>query len=74
MISKDEAAALRDFHDKVSTLLAVDDFTTEELARSGTTAEAPKRAAKKKTSARKKVSKKKTTRKKAKARKKAASA
>jgi acyl-CoA dehydrogenase len=33
VISKDEAASLRDYHRKVSDLLAVDDFDATELAR-----------------------------------------
>ncbi|MBT8087550.1 MAG: DUF1974 domain-containing protein [Gammaproteobacteria bacterium] len=63
VISKAEARTLRNFHDKVFSLLSVDDFTTEELARSPskTTRKSPKRAAKKKPAATKrKASKKKT--------------
>jgi acyl-CoA dehydrogenase len=33
VISKKEATGLRDYHDKISALLAVDDFAPEELAR-----------------------------------------
>jgi hypothetical protein len=33
VISKAEARSLREYHDKVSALLAVDDFSAEELAR-----------------------------------------
>jgi len=33
VVSKAEARSLRDYHEKVSALLDVDDFTTEELAR-----------------------------------------
>ena len=63
VISKAEARTLRNFHDKVFTLLSVDDFTTEELARSPskTSSKSPKRAAKKKpAAAKRKASKKKT--------------
>ncbi|MDH3545883.1 MAG: acyl-CoA dehydrogenase [Gammaproteobacteria bacterium] len=35
-----EAKELHDYHDKVSSLLAVDDFTADELRRSGTISEA----------------------------------
>ncbi|MBT8091627.1 MAG: acyl-CoA dehydrogenase [Gammaproteobacteria bacterium] len=63
VISKAEARTLRNYHDKVFTLLSVDDFTTEELARSPSKAvrKTPRRAAKKKPAAtKKKASKKKT--------------
>ncbi|MGI9225903.1 MAG: acyl-CoA dehydrogenase [Woeseiaceae bacterium] len=70
VISKKEAAELQAYHDKVSALLAVDDFAPEEMSR--TTAEpAPdptpkpaKKAAKRKQAPRKKVARKKTGRKK----------
>ncbi len=59
IISSAEAAAMRDYHDKVLALMSVDDFTTAELSRSK--AEEPakkprtrKAAARKKTPARKK--------------------
>ncbi len=58
VISKKEAAELRNYHDKVSALLAVDDFAPEELGRPG-------KIAAKKTPARKQASKKKVQRKKA---------
>ena len=73
IVSSDEAARLRDYHDKVFALLAVDDFAPEELERRGAadTAQAdeppptPRRkAAKRKAPPRKKVSGK-TTRSKA---------
>ncbi len=64
VIDKKEAASLREYHDKVAALLAVDDFTSEELAR-----RAPRpaqkesvRAATRKKPAKKKVAKKKSTR------------
>ncbi|MGI9237951.1 MAG: acyl-CoA dehydrogenase [Woeseiaceae bacterium] len=51
VISKAEARGLREYHEKVVALLAVDDFTTDELARAqsgnGTTS-ATKKATKKK--------------------------
>jgi hypothetical protein len=45
VISKKEAAELRDYHDKVSSLLAVDDFAPEELARVHSSREATAPAA-----------------------------
>ena len=51
VISKAEARSLREYHDKVAALLAVDDFTTEELARvlpGKLEPKAPKNTAKKK--------------------------
>ena len=57
VISKAEARGLREYHDKVAALLAVDDFTTDELARvHSSTAES---AATKKPVAKKSASKKK---------------
>ena len=53
VISKAEARGLREYHDKVAALLAVDDFTTDQLARVN-----PKEA---ETSTAKKASKKKKT-------------
>ena len=70
VIDKDEAARLRDYHDKVFALLAVDDFAPEDLRRTaGMPADAasPKpatQAAKRKQAPRKKVAKKKASRKK----------
>ena len=73
IISAEEAGALREYHEKVESLMAVDDFDASELGRQGQQpAEAPKprKAAKRKaaprtkTAAKKKASKKKTTRKK----------
>ncbi len=65
IISKAEAIALRDYHDKVQALLAVDDFAPEELARSAKTSSAvtPKTSTKaagtrKKATTKKKVAKK----------------
>tara|TARA_R110002049_G_scaffold54869_35_gene152509 strand:- start:5429 stop:7984 length:2556 start_codon:yes stop_codon:yes gene_type:complete len=60
LINADEAKALREYHEKVSALLAVDDFAPEELVRRpAATDKAPvKKAAKRKTTARKKSSKK----------------
>jgi acyl-CoA dehydrogenase len=71
VISKQEAAELRDYHDKVRALLAVDDFAPEEIGRQkeaprpATVAAARKKPAVKKrtvkkTTTSKKVSKKKT--------------
>jgi acyl-CoA dehydrogenase len=66
VISKKEAAELREYHDKVATLLAVDDFTTDELARSAPGDSQPvQRAAKAKTATRKKTARKKAQPKKA---------
>jgi acyl-CoA dehydrogenase len=71
VINKDEAEKLRDYHEKVSSLLAVDDFAPEDLRRTaGGQADEPaskpaKKAAKHKQAPRKKVSgKKKVSRKK----------
>jgi acyl-CoA dehydrogenase len=72
VISKEEAAQLRDYHDKVQALIAVDDFDAAELRRNadvpaaGAATAAPpasrkkvrKRAAKRKSVARKKKSEK----------------
>ena len=58
VISKAEARTLRNYHEKVFALLSVDDFTTEELARSPATKTA-KRAAKKKPTATKRATPKK---------------
>jgi acyl-CoA dehydrogenase len=74
VINKDEAQALREYHDKVMALLAVDDFAPEELGRrAGTDAggdtEPARQAAKRKAPPRKKTAaaagKKKRSRKKA---------
>lgn len=60
VITPDEASQLRDFHARVSALMAVDDFAPEELARSGADApKAPKKAAKRKKTPRKKTASKK---------------
>ncbi len=62
VVSKAEARTLRNFHDKVFELLAVDEFTSEELARVAAPQPArpakktAKRAAKKKPSASKRAS------------------
>jgi len=74
VIDKKEAAALREYHDKVTALLAVDDFAPEELVRNTpkppqqeparkTTRKKPakKRAAKKKSTKKKSTQTKKTT-------------
>ena len=56
VVSKAEARGLREYHDKVAALLAVDDFTTEELARvlpGKGEPKAPKKTAKKKTASKK---------------------
>jgi hypothetical protein len=64
VINKDEAAKLRDYHEKVFSLLAVDDFAPEDLRRTpGKEVDQPsprpaKKAAKRKQAPRKKVSKK----------------
>jgi acyl-CoA dehydrogenase len=66
VISKKEAAELREYRDKVTALLAVDDFTTDELARSASGDSQPaQRAAKAKTATRKKTARKKAQTKKA---------
>lgn len=66
VIGKKEAAELQTYHDKVSALLAVDDFAPEEMSRK-TAEPAPdptprpaKKAAKRKQAPRKKVARKKT--------------
>jgi len=73
VINKNEAAELSDYHEKVSALLAVDDFAPEELRRSSAEpASAPSRAAsdmtgkvtKKKVAPRKKSARKMAERKK----------
>ncbi len=70
VIDKDEAAKLRDYHDKVFALLAVDDFAPEDLRRTGGKSAEPaspkpaKKAAKRKQAPRQKVAKKKVSRKK----------
>ncbi|MDX1500016.1 MAG: acyl-CoA dehydrogenase [Woeseiaceae bacterium] len=60
VIGKDEARALRDYHAKVTELLAVDDFSADELARSSADAPAakprPQKAARKKKAATRKKS------------------
>ena len=68
IINAQEASALRDYHDKVSALLAVDDFDPEELARNAiktTDPEPSRKAAKRKAAPRTKVAanKKKATKK-----------
>ena len=70
VVNKDEASRLRDYHEKVFSLLAVDDFAPEDLRRTaGRPADEPapkpaKKAAKRKQAPRKKVSgKKKVSRK-----------
>lgn len=64
VISASEADQLRDFHEKVSALMAVDDFAPEELRREESANDAvdalPKRAAANKKSKRKTTKKKKT--------------
>jgi acyl-CoA dehydrogenase len=69
VIGKQEAAELRDYHDKVRSLLDVDDFAPEDLARNGSAttpepAKTPPVAAKRKTAAAKKKTKKKSSKKK----------
>jgi acyl-CoA dehydrogenase len=73
VISKKEAAELRDYHDKVASLLAVDDFAPEELARVQSSQEAtapavPREATEKASNGA--APSKKTVRKKAKSKKK----
>lgn len=58
IISGEEASRLRDYHQRVSSLLAVDDFAPDELARNGSQPKL-KTAAKKKTAPRKKAAAKK---------------
>jgi acyl-CoA dehydrogenase len=71
VVNKTEAAGLADYHEKVVSLLAVDDFAPEDLSRAtrdtgltapAVTAKPAKKAAKKKTAG-KKVSRKKVTKK-----------
>lgn len=66
VISKKEAGDLREYHDKVRALLAVDDFAPEEIGRASATPspEPQKVAAKKKNVTRKKTSRKKASKKK----------
>ena len=63
VINRKEADALRNYHDKVSALLAVDDFAPEDLIRAKVQpADKPrKKAAKRKARPRKKVARKKKT-------------
>ena len=65
VISKKEAAELREYHDKVRDLLAVDDFAPDEIGRQKAEPRPPAvAAARKKPAAKKKTAKKKTTSKK----------
>jgi acyl-CoA dehydrogenase len=78
LISKDEAAQLRVYHEKVRALLAVDDFAADELGRSGNISDrslqAAEKVVKKPTAKTAKTAKPaKTAKKKAQVRKKAAS-
>nr|NIL93611.1 DUF1974 domain-containing protein [Woeseiaceae bacterium]NIP20273.1 DUF1974 domain-containing protein [Woeseiaceae bacterium] len=71
VIRKREADELRDYHGKVRELLSVDDFTPEELSRSGAAPEPPAEkaapvAAMRKTAVKTKVSKKTSKKKKSK--------
>ncbi len=61
VISKHEAADLQSYHDKVRSLLAVDDFSSEELMRPELNAVVTKAAAKKKIRSKKKTTRKKKT-------------
>jgi acyl-CoA dehydrogenase len=66
VISEKEAAELQAYHDKVSALLAVDDFAPEEMGRTSAepapdpTPKPAKKAAKRKQAPRKKVARKKS--------------
>jgi len=66
VIDKKEAAALREYHDKVTALLAVDDFAPEELVRNTPKPPQPEpaRKATRKKPAKKKAAKKRSTKKK----------
>ena len=66
VINKAEANSLRDYHEKVSALLDVDDFAPEDLVRrpADSSPPAPKKASKKKPAAKKKAAGKKTSKKK----------
>jgi acyl-CoA dehydrogenase len=65
VISKKEADELREYHDKVTALLDVDDFAPDEMGRVVAPEPPPaQRAAKAKTATRKKTAKKKSTKKK----------
>ena len=68
LISATEAAALRDYHEKVQALIAVDDFAPDEIGRRG--AVRPARAATKKTKKKKAAARKKSAAKKTAAKKK----
>lgn len=61
VIDKREAADLQIYHDKVRSLLAVDDFSSEELMRPELSAVTTKAAAKKKIRSKKKTTRKKKT-------------
>jgi acyl-CoA dehydrogenase len=64
VINDQEAAALREYHEKVSNLLAVDDFAPEELGRKSATEAGerlPRQAARSKTGPRKKTAARKKT-------------
>jgi acyl-CoA dehydrogenase len=66
VIARNEAEELREYHDKVTAILAVDDFASEELRRTGSVETAvppsavvaPKNKAKKKAASKKKKRKK----------------
>ena len=67
VINKAEANSLRDYHEKVSALLDVDDFAPEDLVRrpaDSSPPPAPKKTSKKKPAAKKKAAGKKTSKKK----------
>ncbi len=55
VISKDEAAELASYHEKVAALLDVDDFDPSELGRQGAKPSKPQKAAKRKAAPRKKT-------------------
>ena len=59
VITTEEADSLREYHDRIFSLMAVDDFSTDELSRVSAEPK-PRKAAKRKQAPRKKVSRKKT--------------
>ena len=56
VINEEEATRLREYHAKVSALMAVDDFDPSELGREKAKPKKPRKAAKSKASPKKKVS------------------
>ena len=61
VIGEDEARRLRDYHEKTTALMAVDDFDPSELGRKSAKSSKPRQAAKRKPSPRKKTAARKTS-------------